>query len=656
MILTKVKIGPFRSINSAQECTIDPRITVLVGMNEAGKTVFLQGIHKACDALKSESFDVTEDYPRKDLTRYNKDHSSKPEEAITLTFMPDEDFINGINKKHGTEITKDFTFSIATKYDNSRTISLNVDEKPVIKKILGKNIFTSDKIEILKNSASIRELVEILDELDESDLNENEKEMHHSLKERVNKTNWDNVVRYEVFKDLDLSLPKTLYFSDYDILPWKLNLEDLAQRYRSSENDTSRLTPKHKAILALLRMADVSIDELSEANGYESLKAKIEGVSNRLTDQIMQFWKQNKNIEVVVDIKSDPHDEAPYNNGSNIYLRIKNTRHRVTTSFDKRSRGFIWFFSFLVWFDSVQDQINIDDVGRKLILLLDEPALALHAMAQADFLSYIDHLSNSHQVLYTTHSPFLVNSDRLNQVRMVEDKDSVGTIITDNLSSRDPGTIFPLQAALGWNIAQNLFISKRNFLVEGPSELIYFKHMASILEANGRKSLDEKIIIVPTGGLDKIITFIALLGANNLNIAVLHDYEGRNNQKLNELIKNKIISPKAIKHTSMYTENKEQPSDVEDLLPTKIYIDYFNKTFEKSLPEKIKVSELPEGTRIVDRLNRYLKENEIVLSPSGGFNHYLVASTFGSNPPKIVDDNTLSRFEKLFMDINNILS
>lgn len=652
MILTKVEIGPFRSINSAQVCTIDPLTTVLVGMNEAGKTVFLQGIHKACDALKSESFNVTEDYPRKDLTRYSKIHDSTPETAITLTYMPDEKEINRINKLYSTEIPFGFTYSIATKYDNSRTIHISVDETPVIKKIISAGNFTTDSINELKKSASLRDLVAILEKLD---LNENEQKTHQILKTRIGNTNWNNIVQYEAFKELDKSLPKTLYFSDYDILPGKLNLKDLARRFKLSESDPSQLTSKHKAILALLRMADVSIDELSDTDGYESLKAKIEGVSNSLTDQIMQFWKQNENIEVVVDIQSDSRDETPYNDGANIYLRIKNSRHRVTTSFDKRSRGFIWFFSFLVWFDSVQHQIDIDDVDKKLILLLDEPALALHAMAQADFLSYIDHLSETHQVLYTTHSPFMVNSDRLNQVRMVEDKDSIGTIITDNLSSTDPRTIFPLQAALGWDIAQNLFISKRNLLVEGPSELIYLKHMASILEAKSRNNLDNKITIVPTGGLDKIITFVALLGANNLNIAVLHDYDGKSNQKMDDLIKNKIIPPKSIKNTSMYTDNKDKPSDIEDLLSPKIYIDYFNKTFENLLPEKIKISQLPEGSRIVERLNRYLKENDIKLRPTGGFNHYLVASTFGSTPPKTIDESTLSKFEKLFVDINNVL-
>jgi hypothetical protein len=73
----------------------------------------------------------------------------------------------------------------------------------------------------------------------------------------------------------------------------------------------------------------------------------------------MKFWRQNEDLEVEVDITQDPKDEPPFNNGPNLYLRIKNRRHRgVSTPFQQRSRGFIWFFSFLVWFDSVQHQLD----------------------------------------------------------------------------------------------------------------------------------------------------------------------------------------------------------------------------------------------------------------------------------------------------------
>lgn len=652
MILTNVELGPFRSINTPQNCSIDDKITVLVGMNEAGKTVFLQGIHKACDALGAESFELIEDYPRKDLTRYSKAHPDAPEKAIELTYRPEKEELDRVNKLFNTDLKLGFTYTISTNYKNNRTIGIYVDEKPIVEKILNGTEFSSDTRKKLEGTNSIRKLVTGLENLD---LNESEQLSYKKLSEKVNASTWDNITSQGVFKYLDSSLPKTLYFSDYDILPGKLNIKDLARRHKQSETDPTQLTAKHKSILALLRMADVSIDELSDTEGYESLKAKIEGVSNSLTDQIMQFWKQNENIEVVVDIQSDSKDEAPFNDGANIYLRIKNSRHRVTTPFDKRSRGFIWFFSFLVWFDSVQYQFNKEDEDRKLILLLDEPALALHALAQSDFLNYIDHLSENHQVIYTTHSPFMVHSDRLHQVRMIEDKDKLGTVITETLTGTDPRTIFPLQAALGWDLAQNLFISKRNLLVEGPSELIYLKHMSNHLESKGRTSLNENITIVPTGGLDKIITFVALLGASDLSIAVLHDYDGKNNQKLDDLIKNKIINPKLIRNTSMYIDHKDKPSDIEDLLSTKIYIDLFNKTFENSIQGKIKISDLPDGLRVVERLNRYLKEKSITLRPSGGFNHYLVASTFGTTPPKNIDEKTLLHFENLFKDINEIL-
>ncbi|MFD3222564.1 AAA family ATPase [Rahnella aceris] len=657
MLLVNAQIGPFRSINSVQEISIDPKITVFVGMNEAGKTVFLKGLQKSNDALSSDEFEVIEDYPRKNLTSYLKTHKSSPEKATQLTYrLSDEEIIN-INGKIGCELESNFEFSVTKKYDNTRTIHINVDEKPVIANLLKNNSLSSDCISTLKKANSIREIPVLLKEIE---LNDSDKKFLDDITLRIKETSWGNIIQFEVWKKLDLILPKFLYFSDYDILPGKLNIRDLARRVSLSDKDPSQLTPKHKAILALLRMADIEMNELTNSDSYEELKAKIEGVSINLTDQIMDFWKQNEEIEVEIDIKNDEKDEIPFNDGPNLYLRIKNRRHRgVSTPFDKRSRGFIWFFSFLVWFDSVQYQIDAGEGDKiDLILLLDEPALALHAMAQSDFLKYIDKLSENHQVLYTTHSPFMVHSDRLHQVRMVEDKDNIGTSISDNLSGSDPRTIFPLQAALGWNVAQNLFISRLNLLVEGPSELIYLKHFSNILLQENREGLDDNITIVPTGGLDKIVTFVALLGANDLKIAVLHDYSGRPEQKLNDLVKSKIISGKLIFNTSQFLSGKNdnaKASDIEDLISIKMYLTYFNNAFENKIPKKIIESDLPQGDRIVERIERYLKLNNIEIRPTGGFNHYLVAACFGATPPKKIDAETLNRFERLFKDINKSL-
>lgn len=664
MILVSAKVGPFRSMNTEQNVTIDPEVTVFVGMNEAGKTVFLKALHKSLDAVGNEEFDPIEDYPRKDLSAYMKRHPTKPETVTVLTYQPTDQQISQVNAALHTKLPSGFQFSVNHLYDNTTTISISVDEAPVITFLAASPGLSTDTVAKIKKAKTVRQVAELLSE---NELIEPDKTFLATLQARIAKTTWENIAQHEVWTHLKKHIPKFLYFNDYDLLPGKLNLTDLAQRVAAAKTDPAsakkHIHPNHQAVLALLRMADVGLDEFAGNTGYEAMKAKIESVSISLTDQVLEFWKQNEDLEVEVDIKTDTTDETPYNNGPNIYLRIKNRRHRgVSTPFDQRSRGFIWFFSFLVWFDSVQHQLDPTGKGENsnLVLLLDEPGLALHALAQADFLNYIDDLSKEHQVLYTTHSPFMVHSDRLHQVRVVEDKDKVGTAISDNLAESDHRTIFPLQAALGWTIAQNLFIAKRNLLVEGSSELTYLQIISALIEAQGGKGLKEEITIVPVGGLSNLVTFVSLLGANGLKLAVLHDFSGSPDQKLEGMVRQKLLAQKFVFNVSQFRDLSKLgqdtlPTDVEDLLSPEVYLDYFNKTYSKQLDGmSINVKDLPKGDRIVDRIERFLSEKNIKVRPSGGFNHYAVAATFGSSPPSKLDDKTVAKFSALFEAVNRV--
>lgn len=660
MILVSAKVGPFRSMNTQQTVEIDPTVTVFVGMNEAGKTVLLKALHKSSDAVEEDEFDPVDDYPRKDLSTYLKQHKTEPATAAVLTYELEEAEIVAVNTALKTKISKGFRIGVIHKYNNASNILINVDEAPVIQAF--SKTLSSDAQAATKAAQSLREIPDLLKDVG---LTADDQEALEGLNKRIQATKWTKVSEWEVWFYLRGNLPKFLYFSDYDTLPGKMNLADLAQRAEAAKNDPKQLTAAHRSVLALLRMADISMEDLVSPGSYEELKAKIEGVSINLTDQVMEFWKQNEDLEVEVDIKADPTDAVPFNNGANLYLRIKNRRHRgVSTPFDQRSRGFIWFFSFLVWFDSVQHQLDPSgkSAGKKLILLLDEPGLALHALAQADFLRYIDRLAQDHQVLYTTHSPFMVHSDRLHQVRLVEDQPKVGTVISSNLNGSDPRTIFPLQAALGWTIAQNLFISERNLLVEGPSELIYLQVVSGLLEAKGVQGLRTDLTIVPTGGLDNVATFVSLLGASGLKLAVLHDYKGSPEQKLTGLVRDKLLGAKALFNVSQFRDEKKfgestSPTDIEDLLPPSLYLKYFNVTFAKQLDGKeVTEAVLPAGDRIVQRLEKYIETKSISLRPSGGFNHYAVASQFATAAPKSLDAATTARFRALFEAINGALN
>jgi hypothetical protein len=657
MKLVRTRITSFKSIDDSTTVEVDPAITVLVGQNEAGKTAFLQAVHKA-HAADDAKYDVTEEYPRKGLTEYRKRHESTPAPVSELTYRLDASEAARIEEDLGVKVPADFEFTRTANYANGSFVGgMEVfNEKAFIQGLLRGVDLPAETAAAAKATNRVRDLIS---GLEKADLNAEAQEFLTGLKSRFGGVvkGWSSALGWHIWtKHVGPRLPKSLYFDDYHLLPGKANLATLRTRVRQET-----LTAQDRTVLALLGMAGIDLAELHSDQGYEEVKANLEALSNTITDQIFEYWTQNQELAVEFDVREDPADDPPFNSGPNLYIRIRNQRHRVTVPFSQRSRGFIWFFSFLVWFDSVKKQL---DTNRDLILLLDEPGLNLHALAQADLLRYLDDLTVRHQVLYTTHSPFMVQGDRLNQVRLVEDRAREGTKITSNVGGSDPRTLFPLQAALGYTIAQNLFISKRNLLVEGPADLVYLRFFSARLDAADRTGLRDDVTIVPVGGLDKVATFVALLGANELELAVLHDHAGKPDARLESVVREKLVREKQVLNYGAFRDGKKPSgkaggavtlpaTDVEDLISPDLYLKLFNGAFKDNLRgQVIAESDLSAGDRIVDRINRYLASKKILVRPSGGFNHYAVANYLAGNPPKRIDAATLTRFEALFSTVN----
>lgn len=659
MLLTKAQVRNFRSIDNSGVVDIDRDVTVFVGQNESGKTAFLNALALCRPVGGGGKFDVDRDYPRKGVNDYRKTHDRDPAEIAHLTYRLSAEELEAVNDSLGIDYLRELEFTLNHHYKNNFTVSLSVPERGYVAHLLTDARLATDLKAKLGGVQTVRELIEALGD---EDLNGEGQEYLAALQTRyaVTGKGWDNRLAHEIWsKHLSARIPKFFYFDDYYLLPGKVNLATLAQRAANP----AQLTEEDQTVLSLFELADVQLTELTDAQGYEQIKARLEGLSIRITDTIFKYWTQNQELDVEFDIRADPADAAPYNTGPNLYVRIKNRKHRVSVPFSQRSKGFIWFFSFVVWFDTIQRQGN----GSQLILLLDEPGLNLHALAQADFLRYIDDLARGHQILYTTHSPFMVHGDRLHQVRLVEDRKTVGTVVTSNLTGSDPKTVFPLQAALGYTVAQNLFISKRNLLVEGPADLVYLRFFSAALEKQNRAGLRDDITVVPTGGLDKLATFIALLAANRLDLVVVHDWGSRPDPHLDSLVRDKLIRDKLVLNYGMFRDSAKPKAasvpptappatDVEDLFTIPLYLKLFSGAFDKQLGGEVKEADLPPGDRVVERLNRYLKDKGITLKASGGFNHYSVANYLAANPPKSIDKDTLARFESLFARVNGLVS
>ncbi len=646
MLLTKVRIKKFRSIDDSTEVSIEKDITVLVGQNESGKTAFLEALSKALSSENNRYFSVMEDYPRRHLSEYQRRHDREPQPVLDLTYSFSDKELLEIDELIGLKVKVSSTFSVVYNYANQSFNNFTIDEEAFVIEFLERHEYSDSLKKLLEGSKTIRDALYRLqsDTTDEACRLSNE----WFTRFQPNMTGWINLLTYEVWSKLvNRWQPKFYYFDDYYLLPGKINLQELIQNRNSRD-----LAPNMKTALSLLTMAGVSLEELNSPNGYEEIKAKLEGISNSITDNIFRYWQQNKDLQVEFDIRTDPKDLPPFNTGPNLYVRIRNTRHRVSVPFNQRSKGFIWFFSFIVWFDTIQEKDTVPP-----ILLLDEPGLSLHALAQGDLLTYIDQLCREHQVIYSTHSPFMIKSDSLHRCRLVEDRHDLGTIVSEAVAESNKRTLFPLQAVMGYAMAENLFIGKKNLLVKSAAELLYLKYFSAQLEQAGKKGLREDILVIPMGGLDKAVTFIALANTTRMDIVILHDGVAQSESKIESAVKQKsIVNYGSVLDPSHASKKEKKAStrlaDLEDLISPELYLKQLQGAYGKKFAKLTKESDLPAKEKLLTRVEAYLEANEIELKPA--FNSYLPAMWLAANPQP-ADTATLDRFEALFNRINSLL-
>lgn len=647
--LTNIEILKYKSFTTPQSIQIEDDITVLVGMNESGKTSILECLAKTnyFETDEKFKFNQTLDYPRKELKSINKSDEN-PNSIICRYKLSKQliDFIEHLLGK-GTWQGKD-EITVTSSYKDGATLisGVSINFEAFLKHFNLSSISENLKNE-LKSTLTISEFDELLTRFPE------ESEKLEPLKKYFFKSStWNSFIeRYVYISLIKRHLPKFIYYDEYYQLPSRIVLENFL-------DEGVELSDDLKTAKALLDLADININDIINTDDFEDFIAELEATEALISDTLFQYWSANQdlNIEFKIDKKTataQRHVNTNYGNATTVDtnivehvldIRVKNSKTRVSLPLQNRSKGFNWFFSFLVWFNKIQADSN-----SKYILLLDEPGLNLHATAQADLLRFLESLVDKYQVIYTTHSPFMVETTKLNRVRTVF-SDSDSSIVSDSIQQKDPNTLFPLQAALGYDVAQNLFISKKNLLVEGVSDLLYLTTISEYLNAKNRTGLNEDITIVPTGGLDKVASFISLLRGSKLSIFCLLDSftDQKSQARFDSLTIQKIISDKNIKFFHDYLVNRKK-ADIEDIFTVDEYLQLFNISLSSTYTE-IKVEELStEIEDILSRINKIIKKSR--------FNHYLPAKEFASNKDFVnnLSETTLSRFETIFKEVNKNL-
>ena len=637
LVLKEVKVYKYKCFLNEQKVAIDPKTTTIVGMNESGKTSFLSAIAKTNyfdDSDNDFKFDTTHDYPRNELIDFEEDDEDEGK-IVSCTYVIPKELIEQINKELEVDVFNITEFTHNSNYRNSKiTLSgIRADDRAFIEH-LSKNYELSEPTKkVISELKSIDKVSELKAAEEDTDLSAFKAEI---AKYANNPTGWNNLGHHIYITYIRPAMPKFWYFDDYYPLSGKININKMSTSQEMTEQD--------KTARALFELAKIKPQDVlnAQTNEYERFVALLEASANKITKEVFKFWTTNTNLDIefkIQEIKNAQNQSEKY-----LDIRVKSQRHKITLPLDRRSKGFNWFFSFIVWFSKIQSDKKSD-----YILLLDEPGLNLHASAQADLLRFITELADKYQIIYTTHSPFMVDSEHLNRVRTCLETDA-GSVISDSIQEKDPNTLFPLQAALGYDIAQNLFISKKNLLVEGPADLLYLTFFSNLLHSEKRTGLQDDITIVPVGGLDKVTTFISLLRGSKLGVACLLDtfVDQKGNQKVQDLISQKIIKDKHIRFFDEFVENSNNVADIEDLFDKDEYLKYFNLAFAGEYQE-IKVSDLDNSMpTILKQINKVIGKDR--------FNHYRPANKLNQLSPKASDfsKKTLDRYEKIFIEINKL--
>ena len=584
MKLKSVRIQNFQSVIDSNEFEVGD-VTCLVGKNEAGKTAILKALYRLNPLNPQDSkYDATRDYPRKDFAMYEAEVASdsrKPANVVTATFLLDPDDIKEVASLIGENSLPDAQLALTLTKDHSNVIKvgkMELLEQPALHSLASSYDLPESIATKLRQLSTVEDMIAELRAADEEIVADD------NLLEDLEAIREKGLSLFVYRKVLRKRVPLFLYFDEYYQMKGQDNLDALLER---TESDT--LEDSDYPLLGLIGLAGLRLDSVVNTDNTEALIARLEAAGNFLTQNVLKYWSQNSHLRMRFDIReARPQDGPGMDQGTNIWGRVEDTRHMVSTALGTRSKGFVWFFSFLAWYDKLRRD------GSNLILLLDEPGLSLHGRAQADLLVYFEgELRPHHQLIYTTHSPFMVDPGHFNRVRIVQDlsieansanlpENQQGTKVSTDVLEATSDSLFPLQGALGYEIHQSLFIGPNCLVVEGVSDLLYIQTLSAVLQRRGQRGLSAEWTITPVGGADKVTTFVALIGAqSNLNVAVLIDFQKKGQQSIESLYKSKLLKKQQVMTFADFTGGSE--ADIEDMFAPEFYLKLVNGEFGAAL-------------------------------------------------------------------------
>jgi len=667
MRLIQFEITDFQCVRDSNSVPVGD-ITCLLGPNEAGKTALLRALYRLNPYNDRDgNFDVVEDYPRADLEEYEyaiETGTRSPATVARASLTLDADDLNTIYQLFGPDVLTSPVLAISKGYDNTRTFALDINEQKAFEFFLQRAIRETGSAPALQQSRSFADFHDAGQGLSPA---EDAREFF-SIAAQVTEQGLD---RYLYLTYLRPRLPRFVYFDEFYQLRGFANLDALKQRM-----DTGRLEPSDYPMLGLLKLARLNIDQLLNPGRTQFLINKLDGASFHLNRQIFKYWSQNQNLQMRFDVRpGQPQDPEGARSGTNIWASVLDSRHSVATSLGARSRGFVWFFSFLAWYSELRNS------DQPVILLLDEPGHSLHPRAQMDLIRFFeDELRPHHQLIYTTHSPFMVDRDHPDQLRFVEShivdnpdaaRSEQGTKVFSGLDDASADALLPVQG-LSVELPQvqapapppppraeppapqvappqvpAVSTSQHVLLVEDIADLLYIRALSLISRDTGRQGLGAGWTIVPVGGVENVPSYLAQDHDRAGATAALFGFRVQDTDLFNAFRARGVL---AEDHVSTYVDFVGQPeAGIEDMFEPEFYVNLVNAAYRNVISQPIDLGTLNTSpVRLRDRVMDHFRLHPL---PNMLYSHRRPARLLADNVDKLkgeISSQALNRFGLLF--------
>jgi ABC-type cobalamin/Fe3+-siderophores transport system ATPase subunit len=471
MKLLKFRVTNFRSVDDSGWVDVDD-VTALIGTNESGKTNVLLPLWKLNPA-KEGAIDLTSDYPRK---HYNTFRTLSPQpvfvEAVfdggtelskqlaTLTGMPAEQMsqIHVSRRFDGTHVV-DFPDAKPPRAVAKERVTTMLSQAEA--ELSGAAPLSTEaelKIQMLSTLTSAKEKLMQLPEIGTPQLDELAR-MLATIKTDPPAETSSLVPRFQrLTKDVaalkkelthahprekkeavDLvvkKLPKFVYYANYGNLDSEIYLPHVIANLKRTDMG-AKDQAKARTLRVLFEFVKLQPQEILDLGQEPSQSLNpdqaqqvaekkrqrtilLQSASADLTTKFRDWWKQGK---YRFRFQAD---------GSHFRIWVSDDKRPEEIELEGRSTGLRWFLSFYLVFLVERSEAHAD-----AILLLDEPGLSLHPLAQRDLSEFFDGLAETNQLLYTSHSPFLIDADRLDRARKVYVDETGTSRVTPDLSVGD---------------------------------------------------------------------------------------------------------------------------------------------------------------------------------------------------------------------------